>query len=108
MATMQHKILPLHGQSQIGVSNNKFALPRLEGSVLKRRLNARCTAVRRLSFNELTNAKKEKKILCCILAILISTDALAVAFKNFRTSSFKYYVDHSHTMCSSGNTDVKN
>ena len=29
---------------------------------------------RRLSFNELTNAKK---ILCCIVAILLSTDAAA-------------------------------
>jgi hypothetical protein len=26
----------------------------------------------------------------------------------FRTSSFKCYVDHSHTMYSSGNTDVRN
>ena len=34
--------------------------------------------------------------------------ALAVVFENLWTSSFKCYVDHSHTMYSSGNIDVRN
>jgi len=34
--------------------------------------------------------------------------ALAVVFETFRTSSFKCYVVHSHTMYSSGNIDVRN
>jgi hypothetical protein len=33
---------------------------------------------------------------------------LAVVFKKFRTSSFKWYLVHSHTLYSSGNIDVRN
>jgi hypothetical protein len=58
------------------------------------------------------------KILCCIVAILLST-AVAVrlcelgelssgGILKYRTPSFKCHVDHSHTMYSSGNIDVRN
>ena len=65
-------------------------------------------------FNELTN---EKNLVLhsshfalnwrccngCALGERSSGDIL-----KFRTSSFKCYVDHSHTVCSSGNIDVRN
>jgi len=41
--------------------------------MLKRRQNARCTAV---ADSVLTNSRTQK-ILCCIVAILLSTDAAA-------------------------------
>ena len=68
---------------------------------------------RRLSFNELTNAK----ILCRIVVILFSTDAAARLCARWalyggiwkhRISSFKCYVDHSHTLYISGNKDARN
>jgi hypothetical protein len=40
--------------------------------MLKRRRNARCTAV---ADSVLLNSRTQKKILCCIVAILLSTDA---------------------------------
>ena len=58
-----------------------------------------------------------QNILCCIVAILLSTDAVAQlctrrmlssGIWKFRNSSFKCYVDHSHTIHSSGNIEVWN
>jgi len=49
------------------------ALPRWRLNV-ERKTKRTLHSSRRLSFNELTNAKK---ILCCIVAILLSTDAAA-------------------------------
>jgi len=79
--------------------------------MLKGRRNARCTAV---AASVLMNSQMQK-ILCCIVAILLSTDAAArlCARRELwrwkcRTSSFKCYLDHSHTMYSSGNIDVRN
>ena len=68
---------------------------------------------RRLSFNELTNAKKNLvlhsshfavNVCCCTTPCEGSSDGIW----NFRTSSSKCYVDHSHTMYSSGNIDLRN
>ena len=74
--------------------------------MLKRRRNARCTAV--------ADSVTKAKILCCIVAILFSTDAaarreasaLAVVFENLGPPLF--YINHSHTMYCSGNIDVRN
>jgi hypothetical protein len=44
------------------------------GWMLKRRRNAHCTAV---ADSVLMTSRKQKKILCCIVAILLSTDAAA-------------------------------
>ena len=65
-----------------------------------------------LSFNELTNAKKSCAALFCSLLMLLHSCALGERSSGgiwkFRTSSFKCYVDHSHTVYSSGNIDVRN
>ena len=67
---------------------------------------------RRLSFNELTNAKN----------LMLHSSHFALNWRcctalgkrssgsnwKFGTFSFKCYVDHSHTMHNSGNTDVRN
>jgi hypothetical protein len=83
------------------------------GSTLKRRQNTRCTAV---ADSDLMNSLTQK-ILCCIVAILLLTDAAArlcprrVLYRWYlilTTSSFKCYVDHPHTMYSSGNIAVRN
>ena len=66
---------------------------------------------RRLSFNELTNAKYlvlhsshfALNWRCCALG-----ERSSGGIWKFRTSSLKCYVDHSHTMYSSGNIDVRN
>jgi hypothetical protein len=76
--------------------------------MLKRRRNARCTAV---ADSVLINPRTQK-FLCCKVAILLHGCAIGERSSGgiwkFRTSSFKYYVGHSHTMYSSGNTDVRN
>ena len=67
---------------------------------------------RRLSFNELTKAKTlvlhsshfALNWRCCTTLGERSSGGIW----KFRTSSFKCYVDHSHTMYSSGNIDVRN
>jgi hypothetical protein len=72
-----------------------------------------------LNFVRLYFLNLQKKILCCILDILLTTDAAvrlcarlanlaAVYFKKLRISSFKCYLDHSHTMYISGNIDLRN
>jgi len=86
MATMQPRItfssdtrgrpelLPLHRQPIC--SNWWFQLQMLflvGGWMLKRRRNARCTAV---ADSVLMNSRTQK-ILCCLVAILLSTDAAA-------------------------------
>ena len=59
---------------------------------------------------------RTQKILCRIVAILLLTDAAhgcalgersSGGIWKYRTSSFKSYVDHSHTLYSSGNIDVR-
>ena len=65
---------------------------------------------RRLSFNELTKAKNlvlhsshfALKWRCCTALGESSSGRIW----KFRTSYFKFYVDHSHTMYSSGNIDI--
>ena len=67
---------------------------------------------RRLSFNELTNAKNlvlhsshfALNWRCCMALSERSSGGMW----KFRTFSFKCYVDHSYTMYSSGNIDVRN
>ena len=67
---------------------------------------------RRLSFNELTNAKNlvlhnshfAFNWRCCTALGVRSSGGIC----KFRTSSFKCYVDHSHSMYSSGNIDERN
>ena len=81
------------------------------GWMLKRRRNARRTAVADSVFMN----PRPQEILCCIVAILLWSDAAArlcgkrysCGIWKFRTS-FKCYVDHSNTMYSSGNIDVWN
>ena len=69
---------------------------------------------RRLSFNELTNAKNlvlHSSQFCSQLTLLHGCalgERSSGGIWKFRTSSFKCYVDHSHTMYSSGNIDVRN
>ena len=68
------ELLPLHRQPIC--SNRWFQRQMLflvGGWMLKRRRNARCTAV---SDSILMNSRTQK-ILCCIVAILLSTDAAA-------------------------------
>ena len=68
---------------------------------------------RRLSFNELTNAKNlvlhssHFAVSCCCCCCALGERSGGGIWK-FRTSSFKCYIDHSHTMYSSGNIDVRN
>jgi len=106
------ELLPLHRQP---IRSNWFIkrqmLFLLGGWTLKRRRNARCTAV-----GDLVLMNSTRKILCCIVAILLSTDA-AARFAlgdcsgdiwNYRASSFKCYVDRSHNFYISGNIDVQN
>jgi len=45
---------------------------------------------------------------CCAACVSSSFQHSTCGIWKFRTSSFKCYVDHSHTMYSSGNTDVRN
>jgi len=69
------ELLPLHRQPIC--SNWWFQRQMLflfEGWMLKRRRNARCTAV---ADSVLMNSRTQKKILCCIVAVLLSTDAAA-------------------------------
>ena len=86
------------------------ALPRWRLNVetkTKRTLNSSC----RLSFNELTNTKNlvlhsshfALNWRCCALG-----ERSSGGIWKFRTFSFKYYVDNSQTMYSSGNIDVRN
>ena len=81
------------------------------GWMLKRRRNARCTAV---PDSVLINSRTQKNLVlhsshfalnwrCCALG-----ERSSGGIWKFRTSSFKCYVDHSHTMYSSGNIDVRN
>ena len=85
------------------------------GWMLKRRRNARCTAVAdSVLMNSRTNAKN--RVLhssyfavnwrCCT-AVGLGERSRGGVWK-FRTFSFKYYVDHSHTVYSSGNIDLRN
>ena len=76
------------------------------GWMLKQRWNARCTAVA-----DSVWIHETQKVLCCIVAILLSTDAAARLcarwallrwYLKIQDPSFKCYVDHSHTMYSSG------
>jgi len=68
------ELLPLHRQP---ICSNwwfqRQMLSLIGGWILKRRRNARCTAV---ADSVLMNSRKQK-ILCCIVAILLSTDAAA-------------------------------
>ena len=86
-------------------------------NALPRRLNVETKMKRtvhsshRLSFNELTNAKNlvlhssrfALNWCCCALG-----EHSSGGIWKFRTTSFKYYVDHSRIMYSSGNIDVRN
>jgi hypothetical protein len=78
------------------------------GAMLKRRRNARCTAV---ADSNLMNSLTQN-ILYCIVANLLSGCALGEFYSsdiwNFRTSSFECYLDHPHMMHSSGNIAVRN
>ena len=81
------------------------------GWMLKWRRNARCTAV---AESVLINSWMQK-ILCCIVAILLMLlHGCALGKRSsggiwkFRTSSFKCYVYHSHTLYCSGIIDVRN
>ena len=81
--------------------------------MLKRRRNARCTAV---AGSVLMNSGTQK-ILCCIVAILSQLTLLhgcalgessSGGISIFRISSLKCYVVHSYTIYSSGNIEVRN
>ena len=87
------------------------ALPRWRLNVeTKRKRTLYCSL--RLSINELMNAKNlvlhsshfALNWRCCTALDERSSGGIW----KFRTSSFKCYVDHSHTMYSSGNIDVRN
>ena len=107
------ELLPLHGQSTC--SNWWFQrqmLFLLGGWMLKPRRNARCTAV---VDSVLMNSRTQKNLVLhsshfalnwrCRTAL---GERSSGGIWKFRTSSFKCYVDHSHTMYSSGNIDVRN
>ena len=86
------------------------ALPRWRLNVeTKVKLTLRSS--RRLSFNELTNAKNlvlhSSSQLMLLHGCALGERSNGGIWK-FRTSSFKCYVDHSHTLYSSGNIDVRN
>ena len=81
--------------------------------MLKRRRNARCTA----DGDSVLMNPVTQKFLCCIVAILLSTDTAeqlcasehsSGGIWKCRTFSFECYVDHSHTMYISRNIDVRN
>jgi len=83
------------------------------GWMLKRRRNARCTA----GSDTVSVNSRTQIILCCKVAILPQLTLLhgcvlgelsSGDIWKFRTSSFKCYVDYSHTVYSSGNIEVGN
>ena len=86
--------------AQIGDSNDKFSSS-LEANV-ETKTKRTLYSSRRLTFNELTNAKN------LVLHSRHFTVNWRCGIWNFRTSSFKCYVDHSRNMYSSGNIDVRN
>ena len=107
------ELLPLHRQPVC--SNWWFQWQMLflvGGWMLKRRRNARCTAV---ADSVLINSRMQKKNLslhsshfavnwrCCTALDERSSGGIL----KFMTSSFRCYVDHSHTMYISGNIDVR-
>jgi len=107
------ELLPLHRQPICSNWWFQQQMVFLGGWMLKRRWNVRCTSV---AESVLMNSRMQK-ILYCIIAILLSTDAAAQLcigecssgdIWKFRTSSFKCYVNRSHTLYSSGNIDVWN
>jgi len=69
---MDSNFVSLHFIIRIGDSNEKYALPRWRLNV-ETKTKARCTAV---ADSVLMNSRTQK-ILCCIVAILFSTDAAA-------------------------------
>ena len=83
--------------------------------MLKRRRNARCTAV---ADSVLINSRTQK-FLCCLVAILLSNNTaarlalgehssiLAMIFENI-VPSLSNVVNYSHSIYSSGNIDVRN
>ena len=95
--------------AQIGPTTN--ALPRWRLNVETKTKRTLYSSLR-LSFNELTNAKNlglhsshfALNWRCCTALGERSSGGIW----KFRASSFRFYVDHSHTMYSSGNTDVRN
>ena len=99
--------------AQTGDSNDKMLF--LAGCwILKRRRNATLHSSWRLSFNELARAKKNLVLhsshfalnwRCCTFVL---GERSSGDIWKFRTSSFKCYVDHSHTVYSSGNIDIRN
>ena len=107
------ELLPLHRQP---ICSNwwfqRQMLLLVGGWMLKRRRNAHCTAV---AGSVLMNSQTQK-ILCCIVAILLSTllhgcalgERSSGGIWKLMISSFKCYVDYSHIMCSSGNIEVRN
>ena len=102
--TSRPELLPLHRKPYLP----KLMIP-TTNAVSRWRLNVETKtkrtlySSRRLSFNELAKAKN---------LVLQSSPALGESSSDgiwkFRTSSFKCYIDHSHSMCSSGNIDVRN
>jgi hypothetical protein len=71
--------------------------------MLNLRRNARCTAV---ADSLLLNSRMQE-ILCCIVAISLTTDAVlecsSGSIRNFTTFSFKYTLQNSNATYSSGN-----
>ena len=96
--------------AQIGDSNDKCS-PRWRLNI-ETKTKRTLYSSRRLSFNELTNAKKvvlhsshfALNWRCCTALGERSSGGIW----KFRTPSFKCYVDHSHTVYSSGNIDIRN
>jgi len=89
---------------------SKWSL-KVRGWMLKRRWNARCTAV---ADSVLMNSRTQKNLVlhsrhfalnwrCCTL-----DEHSSDGIWKCRISSFKCHVDHSHTIYSSGNIDVRN
>ena len=103
------ELLPLHRQPIC--SNWWFQRQMLfpvGGWMLKRRRNARCTAV----VDSVLMNSRTQKILCAIVVILSFCSQMTLLHGcalgerssggvcKFRTSSFKFYLNHSHTMYS--------
>ena len=113
----KYSVIKIYGLRQPICSNSWFQRQMLflvGGWMLKRRRNARCTAV---ADSVLMNSRKQKNLVlhsshfalnwrCCTCCALGERSSGGIW--TFGTSSFKCYVDHSHTMYSSGNIEVLN
>jgi hypothetical protein len=74
-------------------------------SVQQRQLRAKWLLYSTRSFAFVSSLKLSRRLLCSVHFVFVST--FCDGIWKFRTS-FICYVDHPHTMYSSGNTDVRN